>query len=214
MSEYYIPPGGGGGGPETDPVFGAAEAALFAAGDKAKLDTLEALPDWIDDPLGQLLDDQDPRKLSIDVFERECYSDQGDDLVPSIDWQNRILQGNYYDTIFPVINWSDHTCHNNLGLVTIDFNNMWLYKGDGLSYPSLDWNVCQLIDPDSNYTVISWQGGLGFFNATPVPQSTGWGCSNYAFVKGFDADSTTLDEVADCLGTLIFQLALHGLIGF
>ena len=211
MSEYSIPPGGG-GGPETDPVFGAAEAALFAAGDKAKLDTLEALPEWIDDPLGQLLDDQDPRKLSIDVFERECYSDQGDDLVPSIDWQNRILQGNFYDFIFPVIDWAGHTCHNNVGLQTINFNFCEMYNGDGFSNPNLDWNNCRLMDNGSY--IISWQGGLGFFNATPVPQSTGWGCSNYAFVKGFDADSTTLDEVADCLGTLIFQLALHGLIGF
>lgn len=54
---------------------------------------------------------------------------------------------------------------------------------------------------------------LGFWNATPVAQSTGWTTSNVTTDKSFDANATTLDEVADVLGTLIEQLKTYGILG-
>jgi hypothetical protein len=54
---------------------------------------------------------------------------------------------------------------------------------------------------------------LGFWNATPVAQSTGWTMSNVTTDKVLNANSTTLDEVADVLGTLVDQLKTYGILG-
>lgn len=54
---------------------------------------------------------------------------------------------------------------------------------------------------------------IGFWNATPVAQSTGWAMSNVTSDKVLDANATTLDEVADVLGTLIDQLKTYGILG-
>lgn len=54
---------------------------------------------------------------------------------------------------------------------------------------------------------------LGFWNATPVVQSTGWSVSNETTDKSYDADSTTIDELADVLGTLIETLKTYGILG-
>lgn len=51
---------------------------------------------------------------------------------------------------------------------------------------------------------------LGFFGATPVAQSTGWSVTNVSSDKSFDADATTVNEVADVLGTLINFLKERG----
>jgi hypothetical protein len=55
--------------------------------------------------------------------------------------------------------------------------------------------------------------GLGFFSATPVAQSTGWSVSNETTTKSFDANATSLNELADVVGTLIEQLKTYGLLG-
>jgi hypothetical protein len=54
---------------------------------------------------------------------------------------------------------------------------------------------------------------LGFWNATPVVQSTGWSVSNETTTKSFDANATTINELADVLGTLIEQLKTYGILG-
>lgn len=54
---------------------------------------------------------------------------------------------------------------------------------------------------------------IGFWNATPVVQSTGWSVSNEVTDKSYDANSTTLDEIADVLGTLIETLKTYGILG-
>lgn len=54
---------------------------------------------------------------------------------------------------------------------------------------------------------------LGFWNATPVVQNTGWSTTNVVTDKSFDANATTLDEVADVLGTLIETLKTYGVLG-
>lgn len=54
---------------------------------------------------------------------------------------------------------------------------------------------------------------LGFWNATPVVQSTGWSTSNVTTDKVLNANSTSIDELADVLGTLIDTLKNYGIIG-
>lgn len=54
---------------------------------------------------------------------------------------------------------------------------------------------------------------LGFWNATPVVQSTGWSVTNESSDKSYDADATTIDELADVLGTLIEVLKTYGILG-
>ena len=52
---------------------------------------------------------------------------------------------------------------------------------------------------------------LGFFGTTPVTPSTGWSVSNVTTTKSLDADSTSIDEVADVLGTVVQVMLNHGL---
>lgn len=54
---------------------------------------------------------------------------------------------------------------------------------------------------------------VGFYGATPAAQSTGWTITNKTEDKVLDCDATSIDELADVLGTLIDQLKTHGLLG-
>lgn len=54
---------------------------------------------------------------------------------------------------------------------------------------------------------------LGFWNATPVVRPAAYTPTNVTPDRAFDADSTTMDEMADVLGTLINDLQSIGLIG-
>lgn len=54
---------------------------------------------------------------------------------------------------------------------------------------------------------------LGFFNAGLTSQDTGWNVSNVTLDKVFDANSLTMHELADVVGSLINQLKAKGLIG-
>jgi len=54
---------------------------------------------------------------------------------------------------------------------------------------------------------------LGFWNATPVVQNTGWTASNVTSDKVFDADATSINELADIVGTLINTLKTYGILG-
>jgi hypothetical protein len=54
---------------------------------------------------------------------------------------------------------------------------------------------------------------LGFWGATTVAQDTSWSVSNESTTKTFDADSTTVNELADVLGTLIETLKTYGILG-
>ena len=56
-------------------------------------------------------------------------------------------------------------------------------------------------------------GKIGFFGATPTTQSAGWGVTNSQISKSFDADTVTLAELADVVGTLITELQNKGLLG-
>lgn len=54
---------------------------------------------------------------------------------------------------------------------------------------------------------------IGFFGTTPASKSTGWSVTNVTSDKTFNANATTIDEIADVLGTLIDTLKTHGLLG-
>lgn len=54
---------------------------------------------------------------------------------------------------------------------------------------------------------------IGWWGTTPVVQSVDWNPTNVTTDKVFDANATTLDEIADCLGTLINALKLYGILG-
>ena len=54
---------------------------------------------------------------------------------------------------------------------------------------------------------------IGFNGIAPVARSTGWAVSNLTTDRVFDADATTLAEIADVLGTLITYLISRGDLG-
>jgi len=54
---------------------------------------------------------------------------------------------------------------------------------------------------------------LGFYSATPTPQSAAYTPTNVSADRAYDANATTIAELADVLGTLIADLQLTGIIG-
>lgn len=53
---------------------------------------------------------------------------------------------------------------------------------------------------------------IGFFGVTPAARAAAYTLTNVSTDRAFDADSTSLDEVADVLGTLIADLKTYGLL--
>jgi hypothetical protein len=53
---------------------------------------------------------------------------------------------------------------------------------------------------------------VGFFGVTPAARPTTYAASNVTVDRTYDANATTLDEVADVLGTLIADLRTMGLV--
>jgi hypothetical protein len=53
---------------------------------------------------------------------------------------------------------------------------------------------------------------IGFFGVTPAARATAYTPTNVTTDRTYDADSTTIDELADILGTLIADLKLYGLL--
>lgn len=54
---------------------------------------------------------------------------------------------------------------------------------------------------------------LGFYGATPVAQSAAYTPTNVTTDRAYDANATTVNELADVLGTLIADLQATGIIG-
>lgn len=54
---------------------------------------------------------------------------------------------------------------------------------------------------------------IGFWGATPVARDTGWATANVTSSLSFDADSVSLAELADIVGTLVDRLVTVGLLG-
>jgi hypothetical protein len=80
---------------------------------------------------------------------------------------------------------------------------------------SLQFNAGNIITDTTTGTKIGTgtTQKLGFWNATPVVQNTGWTTSNVSSDKVLDANSTTIDELADVVGTLIDTLKTYGILG-
>jgi hypothetical protein len=53
---------------------------------------------------------------------------------------------------------------------------------------------------------------VGFFGTAPAAQAAAYTPSNVSTDRSYDADATTLDEIADVLGTLIADLQSYGLL--
>jgi hypothetical protein len=66
---------------------------------------------------------------------------------------------------------------------------------------------------DSMTLMSSPNGKLGFFGATPTTQSAGWSVANYLVSKSFDANTVTLEQLADVVGTILTELKNKGLLG-
>lgn len=66
---------------------------------------------------------------------------------------------------------------------------------------------------DEDITVGSGSGKLGLYGAAPVVRAAAYTITNALSDRGYDADLTTLGELADVLGTLIVDLQAVGLIG-
>lgn len=54
---------------------------------------------------------------------------------------------------------------------------------------------------------------LAFFGTAPISKITGYNITNLTTDRTYDANSTTINELADILGTLINDLKSYGLIG-
>jgi len=54
---------------------------------------------------------------------------------------------------------------------------------------------------------------VGFYGIAPVARSVGWTITNDLADRTFDANATTINELADLLATLITDLAATGIIG-
>lgn len=79
---------------------------------------------------------------------------------------------------------------------------------------------------DDGTTTVDFQGSItisndldhdgsniGFFGTAPTSQTNAYSTSNVTTDRSFNADSTTTDELADVLGTLISDLQGYGLLG-
>jgi len=53
---------------------------------------------------------------------------------------------------------------------------------------------------------------IGFFNTTPAAQASAYTPTNVSTDRAYDANATTVDEIADVLGTLIADLKTYGLL--
>jgi hypothetical protein len=54
---------------------------------------------------------------------------------------------------------------------------------------------------------------VGFYGVAPTARSAAYTPTNVTVDRAYDANATTLDEIADVLGTLIADLQLTGIIG-
>lgn len=55
-------------------------------------------------------------------------------------------------------------------------------------------------------------GKIGFFASTPTVQASAYTITNLTIDKTFDADSTTVAELADIIGSLFVDLKSYGLL--
>ena len=94
---------------------------------------------------------------------------------------------------------------------------MWIDSGSSRFDGNLDFSAADstnLILGTTTGTKIgtSTSQKLGFFNKTPVAQPSAYTPTNVTTDRSYDANATTVDELADVLGTLIADLQSLGLV--
>lgn len=77
-------------------------------------------------------------------------------------------------------------------------------RKDGKVFAAGDLEVDGALDHDGS--------ALGFFGVTPAARAAAYTTANVTATRAFDADTTTVGELADVLGTLIADLKAYGLL--
>jgi hypothetical protein len=76
------------------------------------------------------------------------------------------------------------------------------------------YDAIKVIASSNSLSLMSNTAGLlGFYGATPTSQSAGWGVTNLSPLKSYDANTITLEQLADVVGTLVTELKNKGLLG-
>lgn len=97
------------------------------------------------------------------------------------------------------------TNHIGVDIATLVGTNTWAIRtGNNLCLFGGDVEIDGALNHDGST--------LGFFGTAPATQAAAYTPTNVSADRSFDANSTTLDEVADVLGTLIADLQSYGLL--
>ena len=121
---------------------------------------------------------------------------------------------------------ADATPGDDFLLLKFDTSRAWQFETDGadgagqkLALTSLTDAKFFNIQSPSGTVVFEVLAGnaaansrIGFYGVTPVARSAAYTTSNVSADRAFDANATTIDELADVLGTLIADLKLYGLL--
>ena len=121
--------------------------------------------------------------------------------------------------VMSIVDARSGTHQQSLGVFSPDETDLIGFSWDGSNTTAALKTLAAILALRVNGTdIASFQldGGtkkIGFFGTAPTAQPGAYTTSNVSADRSFDADSTTLDEVADVLGTLIADLKTLGLIG-
>lgn len=136
--------------------------------------------------------------LSLSWMARTAHDS---DEIVSIDWDNRQLKIGGDESV----DWALGHLVNGSSIIAVDWVSYLLNRiHSSTVVPSIDWQNCILFGADE-FTVMSWDGGLGFFGVSPSGQT-----SNIAAPTGgvvIDAESRTV------IASILNLLEGYGLMG-
>lgn len=121
-----------------------------------------------------------------------------------------------------VTNTYGYHLRNNMGTVGTMTNMYGFYMQDFTTKVTNTWGVYILGATTKNYFQgeVEMDGALnhdgttvGFYGVTPVVQSSAYTVTNGTTDRTYDADATTVNELADVVATLIADLKATGIIG-
>ena len=106
----------------------------------------------------------------------------------------------------------DVTCST---LVNIDlvWAGVWNYRFSASALTILDGNNIIVGSTTGTQIATATTQKLGFWGATPVVQPAAYTPTNVSTDRSYDANATSIHELADVLGTLIADLQSTGFIG-
>lgn len=119
-----------------------------------------------------------------------------------------------------------HIVQNNLPKISLATNGDIQFWDDAFGDKvvfTVDSSANLTINPDGDKVVISDDleidgdfdhdgSNVGFFGVAPAARASAYTATNVAEDRAYDADSTSVEELADVLGTLIADLKLYGLL--